>query len=230
MKKIFVLFCMLIILVCIFALNVSAYEQFTDVETVEGIELSSKMGDDIVTEKSAQARVKLKCTCEKGSHTFPSYYLMENVNGGNENGAILGYTVFADLNEKGASCGNKSFGMGDILAYELPDGVTNVKSTIYSSDESFEKNITFIDYSTATTLKSMTVVSGRNWYNSSLSLEEIRFPASLENISGYSFYGCTNLTTVIIPKDSKIKTIGEYAFRNCSNLIISRYTLRSGIF
>ena len=203
------------------AIGVSAatLPEYGEVESVEGIALSDKMGSGVATDKSALARVKLSCTCEAGSHTFPTYYIMEDASVYTEWGATTSYLSYADLNAIGASCGNKSFSHANIIAIEIPDGVINLGSGLYWDGSSFEKNIELVDLSTATTLKKMNAtMSGKNWWGGSTKLKEVRFPASLENIETYTFYDCTALENIVIPKDSVIKSIGRYSFSGCTSL------------
>jgi len=64
-------------------------------------------------------------------------------------------------------------------------------------------------------------------FHGNTAIERVTFPASVTAIldGWYTYDGsfgalahCTNLTEVIIPEDSKLKTIGEWAFYNCEKL------------
>lgn len=50
------------------------------------------------------------------------------------------------------------------------------------------------------------------------SLSTIEFPESLTVIGSFAFSECINLKSLQIPQSSKIKHIGNYAFKGCSNL------------
>ena len=48
-------------------------------------------------------------------------------------------------------------------------------------------------------------------------LTSILIPESITRIRGHAFYGCSNLTSISIPES--VTSIGDYAFYGCSNLI-----------
>lgn len=65
--------------------------------------------------------------------------------------------------------------------------------------------------------------------NGVTSVEEVYFPASLENINGYSnFSGCTKLNTISIPGTLKAG-LGNYCFNNCYELESFTATLGTSI-
>ena len=55
-------------------------------------------------------------------------------------------------------------------------------------------------------------------FDGCISLEVITIPDSVVSIEGNAFYDCTNLTMVAISDKSKLTSIGEYAFKNCTSL------------
>ena len=52
------------------------------------------------------------------------------------------------------------------------------------------------------------------------SITEITIPKSVKTIERYAFDGCTKLATVIFAKGSQLNVVGDYAFRNCSDVTI----------
>ena len=43
-------------------------------------------------------------------------------------------------------------------------------------------------------------------------IDEIEFPATLQDVGASAFIGCTNLALIKFPKDSKLQTIEKHAF------------------
>ena len=80
MKKLFMTLFILMLLTCAFTVCVSAAEYYTEwgkTETISNIGIEpSNVIPNYQQGVSEQARVKLKCTCSKGYHTYPTYYIM----------------------------------------------------------------------------------------------------------------------------------------------------------
>ena len=51
------------------------------------------------------------------------------------------------------------------------------------------------------------------------SVTSINIPASVQTIDAYTFMYASSLQTVVFPENSQLKTIGELAFSNCTNLL-----------
>ena len=49
-------------------------------------------------------------------------------------------------------------------------------------------------------------------------IEKVIFNANCKKIGNGAFFGCKKLTEVIFPKDSKLRTIEEFAFGDCKSL------------
>ena len=60
-----------------------------------------------------------------------------------------------------------------------------------------------------------------------VNITSIRVPASVKTIGTYAFGNCSNLTTVTFAEGSQLKSIGEGAFMNCENII--SITLPEGV-
>ena len=56
------------------------------------------------------------------------------------------------------------------------------------------------------------------WAFSGSGLTSIEIPASVPSIEGYAFYRCANLESVTFEEGSKLTTIGNSSFSNCTAL------------
>ena len=54
-------------------------------------------------------------------------------------------------------------------------------------------------------------------YIDDILLTEVEIPSTITSIS-YAFYGCSSITSIIIPEVSKLTSIGDYAFYGCNSL------------
>lgn len=78
------------------------------------------------------------------------------------------------------------------------------------------RNYAFRDMSLIkVTLPIQTRNIGQYAFYNNQKLEQINFPQGLEIISVYSFQDCTNLKVDVDLKNTNVRTIGYYAFRNC---------------
>lgn len=62
------------------------------------------------------------------------------------------------------------------------------------------------------------VVIGKHAFSNCFGMQNVMFPASLEEICEGAFKSCKKLENIMFPNDSKLKIIGPKAFYNCSKL------------
>ena len=104
----------------------------------------------------------------------------------------------------------------EALAYDI--GVANSDGvTIYYK---YQNNNTELAVSYHGKGISDVIIDNSNRYSGNVTIpESVTYNGrtySVTSINEYAFYGCSDLTSVIIP--NSITSIGDYAFRNCSGL------------
>ena len=118
---------------------------------------------------------------------------------------------------------------GDILSVSLPEGLTSIGSSAFSSCSSLTSitlpnSVTSIGYeafygcSSLTSINipnSVTSIGERAFYNCS-SLTYITLPNSVTSIGDNAFYRCSSLTSITLP--NSVTSIGYRAFYGCSSL------------
>ena len=217
-KKLLLMLIVASVLVCLFAVSVSAtaIPEFGATEHIDidkatdGVQEMDIYGHlkTVVVDgdnPSANARVLLNCSCEKGQHTYPTYYIAQK-----DNGDYI-WTNYSDINTYNP-CGKK-YSNADVVAIEIPNGI-KAMTNIFKSNTT----IKFLDMSTAETMQYVETGSGYNAVSNCTSLIEVRIPASMTEICGWAFFSCTSLERFIIPEDSELTFIGTYTFYNCTSL------------
>ena len=218
MKRLLFILSMVALLTLMLALSIgaTAIPEFGDVvhididegtEGVQEINISNHL-QTVVTEgenTSADARVILTCTCSEGRHTYPTYYITKK-DGGN-------YLWFnwSDINSYNPC--KATYSSANILAIEIPNGITVMTNCLKGN-----KTIQFLDMSTAETMTCVETGTGYNAVSNCTSLIEARIPASMTEIRGWCFFGCSALERFIIPTDSNLTFIGAYSFSDCTSL------------
>ena len=210
-KKLFLLMIMMLMLTIALAITATAAEWFGEVEYLDGIDVSNHIKAPVTEENpelgepTTAARAKVSCTCAKGEHTFPAYYIAYKDNSNTE----MWYFTFADVNAK-LTCGGEEMGLKNLIAYEFPNGITSIGCTLYY--ECKEMNLKFLSFERAKTLTKMgDTWAGKNWF-ANAPIEEIKVGPYLTKIASFFCYGCTSLKTLDFGENSKITTIGGYAF------------------
>ena len=217
-KKLLLMLIVASALVCLFAISVgaTAIPEFGATEHIDidkatdGVQEMDIYGHlkTVVTEganPSANARVLLKCSCEKGQHTYPTYYITQK-----DNGDYI-WTKYNDINTYNP-CG-KTYSNADVVAIEIPNGI-KVMTNVFKANTTIQ----FLDMSTAETMQWVETGGGYNAVSNCTSLIEVRIPASMTEIRGWAFFSCTSLERFIIPEDSELTFIGTYVFYNCTSL------------
>ena len=93
----------------------------------------------------------------------------------------------------------------NITSVTIPDGVTEIP------DYAFWK---YISLTTINIPKSVTTI-GESAIRHCTSLKSITLPDRVTTIGGGAFKDCTSLTSVTFGENSKLESIGNYAFENC---------------
>ena len=94
----------------------------------------------------------------------------------------------------------------DIVALEIPDGVTSITDYAFHGCSSLA-SITIPD--------GMTSIGSGAFYDCS-SLTSITIPDGVTSINDYAFYDCSSLTSISIP--DSVTSIGDWAFFDCKSL------------
>ena len=224
-KKIFLALAISIMLVCLFAISISATEYFGEVEIIDldgdgnsDISINNRL-PAIVTDEgviaSEDARATIKCSCEAGKHTFPAYYLASP----KSTGTRFYCFSYGDLNNLLPQyCGaTKAIDGTYITAYEIPNGYTAIYSGFFYDGSTFAgKSIKYFNFNTCPTMTSLEgTSSGRNWFSDS-SIEAIDIGTSFQTLPVMFLYNCDNLLSVTIP--DSVVTIDRLAIYGCANL------------
>ena len=236
-KKIFLMAMMITMIVCLFAIFVSA-----ETITYEGqeIEVVNNLGDpswytgnyEYMTDKTSLVVL----SNGDGTYTaYPSYYILKYSitisNGFISEAAISGFD-YSHVNKTG-----KNYSAGAICKIELPEGLTKITNTYFGHNPK-EPNVTEIVMSdTITTIgshafrdisnlkkivlsKNLTKIGAYGFYNCK-GLEEVVFtPGSLEYLDvseANIFYGCSSLKEMDL-STRKIKALGTSFLSECTNI------------
>jgi hypothetical protein len=224
MKKLFLVL-MLATLMCLtLAVAVSAEAYTYDFGEVEHIDYFEKYaennGKDYISvamqnpqATSKESRVCVSCSCEKGKHTYPTYYFM-SINPALTTLFNRDYQAINDNNPCGMTYGNNN-----ILAVEVPEGCTDFwgdktdKGTFYQhtslvyvkiplslsnlSVNSFKgcTALEWVDFGENNKIKTL----GNSTFNGCSSLKGACLPDSITYMNNATFIGCLNLGPVHLP-------------------------------
>lgn len=200
MKKIVFTFALVTVLVCLFAISISAastneFADLKDVELVPGMDEKSVFGED-GEESTFTSRVVLYDSVGKEYHTYPAYYIFTN--------NVNTTTDFSQLNR----LAQKSYGKTNVIRAEVPNNVQKVTGDIFKAYNDL-KYVRFPD-----TLKE---ISGNMFYTSH-GLEWVNVPRDCVSIGSYAFYGCSSLVTIDMSNAQSLKRTEVNQFYNCPNL------------
>ena len=223
MKKKLLFLSIFAILTVLFAVGISASAytyDFGEVEKIDFFEndenyINTVMGSTYVKPTTKDARVVLSCTCEKGRHTYPTYYIMQEKKA---DWLDLFRRDFTNLNANNP-CG-AIYTKDNILAIEVPEGIAdfwgqqntagafmNHTSLVYvslpSTMEDLHQNpfrgctsLEWVDFSKTTKIKTLYNSS----FNGCTSLKGVCLPDSITSMQSATFIGCVNLGPVYLPE------------------------------
>ena len=195
MKKLSLTLAILCMLLCLFAVSISAAttNEFGEVEIVAGMNEKSVFGDDGKAD-TFTSRVVLFDGTEY--HTYPAYYIFTN--------NVNTTTDFSQLNE----ITKKGYYKNSVIRAEVPQNVQVVTGDIFSRYNDL-KYVRFPD--------TLTQISGNMFYTSH-GLEWTNVPRDCVSIGGYAFYGCSSLVTIDMTNAKSLKRTEANQFYNCPNL------------
>ena len=195
MKKFIFTLAILSMLLCVFAISVSAAatNEFGDVQIVPGMDEKSVFGDDGKAD-TYTSRVVLFDGTEY--HTYPAYYIFTN--------NVNTTTDFSQLNE----LAGKKYYKNSVIRAEVPQNVQKVTGDIFMGYNDL-KYVRFPD--------TLTQISGNMFYTSH-GLEWVNVPRDCVSIERYAFYGCSSLVTIDMSNAKSLKRTEDHQFYNCPNL------------
>lgn len=131
------------------------------------------------------------------------------------------------------------YGCNSLQKVELPDTIENVGiGSFYNCNNLAYKTVDGIKYlgndenpylycegarlnvlKSSATIQDGCKIIGAGAFLGCVLLGSVAIPSSVEYISDYAFRNCSRLSTVSFANDSKLKSIGKEAFRDCSGLL-----------
>ncbi len=140
------------------------------------------------------------------------------------NNMFSGCTSLSDIQFKGtftpAAIGNSAFYNTPISSFTVPETVTTIGSSAFSSCKNLVLQLNSAEKYLPTNLTSL----GNSAFSGCTNLTDINIPQGIKKILDNTFDGCTNLQTVTCDDGVAITEFGEYSFRNCSNLSNVNFT------
>ncbi len=217
---------MVIAMAC--ALSISALAapytyDFGEVETIDYFEkyAENNNGTDYIKTvmydpqpTSKDARIVFSCTCEKGRHTYPTYYVMSI----NSSLKTLFQKSYTDLNAHNP-CG-ATYDKNSILAVEVPEGCTDFWGSGETGTLSQHTNLVYVKIPLSLDDLHMNAFRGDTkleWvefgnnnkitsinnsaFNGCSALKGICLPDSITHMYNATFIGCVNLGPVHLPNN-----------------------------
>ena len=192
-KKIFLALAISALLVCLFAVGVSASSDFSTVTTSDTIDLSGMSTD-------TTSRVVLATVDENGEvtayTTYPSQYIVKS-----------GSTLYYDFSKINTAF-ETSYDKDSVVRFEVPTTITSIpdKTTVLRG----VKRLAYIEF------KSSSISFEGNALRQCKALVEVVLPTNATFNNGYVFTDCTSLTTVKC--EGGLKSIKGNQFYGCSKL------------
>ena len=193
MKKLLFVFILCALLCVVFATTsfAAATNEFGEVETFEGIDLS-KMSTDTTS------RVVLFDGTEY--HTYPANYIIKSSS-----------DLSVDFSKIKAASGY-NYGVSSIIRIEIPTTVKSFKTPLNGNQGG--KNIVEVSFPEGTQVTEIVWGALMNCSK----LERIEIPATVELLGQDAFSNCASLSSVTFAENSKLKTINQGCFGSCKLL------------
>lgn len=213
-KKIFLALAISALLVCLFAVGVSASTDFSTVVTDDAFDATGMSTDtsarvvlgtttiveeevEVTDEKTGEVTIQ---TVSKKVYsdcvTYPAYYIVKN-----------SYKLSLDFEQINELFGT-SYDKLSILRIEVPTNVTKIDKGIFNQCSS---NVLYVD------VKAEEMSLGQDSFHDCNSLIEISLPEKT-TLAGYVFNSSDNLTRVNVAGDGLKTTGSEKAFSSCTKL------------
>ena len=214
MKKKLLFLSIFAILTVLFAVGVGASPYTYDFGEVEKIDFFENDENYINTvmgypkAESKDARVVLSCICEKGVHTYPTYYIMQEKK---SDWLDLFRKDFVNLNANNP-CG-ATYTKDNLLAIEVPEGIADFWGQMNTAG-AFMNHTSLVYVSLPSTMVDM----HQNPFRGCTSLEWVDFSKTtkIKTLYNSSFNGCTSLKGVCLP--DSITTMQNATFIGCVNM------------
>ncbi len=226
-KKILLTLAIMAMLICVFAISVSAavvtdaikysyFPQNAETESIDGITAENHIHADILANypEAVNAKIRLMCSCAKGYHIYPTYYVTSVKEA---EYFRFDYTEINKVNP----CG-QTYNKNTIIALEMPNGYTifdgyaEGNNVIYGVRKS--STLEYIDMSSCTTLATLSTEDKHEPFNNCSALKYVKMSSATTNLPAWGFYDCKELLIVDFPRDSRLEKIGAQAFIGCSKL------------
>lgn len=213
MKKLF-LIAMLSAFFALFfvvAVNAEAYDpQFGEVEEIDGIGVeASQAVAGYVAGETEKALVKLACACDKGEHTYPTYYIL-TINNSLRGLFNVDFTAINNANPCEAQYDKNS-----LIAVEIPEGITSFYGSTSGSGSGTLARCELLEYvKFSSTFTDISVCGFKGC--TALEWVDMSLVTKMTALGASTFNGCSSLLGICLPDE--IKTIGNAAFIGCYQL------------
>lgn len=211
-RKILLTMSMLVVLLCLLALSAGAeaYDpKFGETEYIDDIGITAR---DVIHNykegESELARIKVACICEKGEHTYPTYYFMSI----NVSLRTLFNRDYARMNEKNP-CG-ATYDKNSVIAVEIPEGVSDFYGTQGPESGTFMGNENLVYVKFPSTFSNISILGFKNC--TKLEWVDMSLVTKMTTLGASTFNGCVKLKGICLP--DQIKGIGNAAFIGCYEL------------
>ena len=209
-KKIVLLLSLIVMLMCFFAIVVSA-EEYTLVDNL-GTPSWYTGNYELMTDKTS----KVVLSNGDGTYTaYPAYYILKysiTVSDGKISKAVISDFDYSFVNEKA----EKSYDYGAIYKIEIPSGITQIDKDLFGDHDGGIKETTVTEIIMSDTVTSISAHAFRSAPN----LKKVVFSKYLVKMGEASFLNCSNLEQIVFPAGSTavLDMSANDLFRNCSKL------------